>query len=229
MVTTQSVTAQPRRPCRSADRTPSSVAVTNAGGSLPGSMPDENSMPCPTACGLDPQPDPGQVGVVVRPIRSTAAPVPRTRSMQTTEVPEKRARTPYLSSSRAASTSFWTSPCRLTAASPSISSRCRSISGSSSASSVRPANSAVRWVGSSGSTRARRVAGGEAVGTPLGRSPEGVTDPGEGPAHDGDLAGLRGGPDRQSARPAHRDFGDPLRSGRRGRLGPAPGSRRTTS
>ena len=170
-------------------------------------------------------------GCRARPIRSTAAPVPTTRSMQTTEVSEKRARTPYRSSSSAAITSFCTSPCRLTAASPSVSSRRRSISGSSSASSVRPANSAVRWVGSSGSTSACSVAGAKRWVRRRGGRPNGVADPGGRPAHDRDLAGAarRARPSTPPG-PLTADLGHPLRPGpAERRPGRAPGPRPTTA
>ena len=47
----ESLTGLPFGPWLRAARTPSSVAATKAGVSRPGSMPAENSMPCPTGAG----------------------------------------------------------------------------------------------------------------------------------------------------------------------------------
>ena len=91
------------------------------------------------------------------------------------------------------------------------------MSGSSSASSVRPANSAVRWVGSTGSTRASSVAGGNEcvrrARRPSARVTHRVADPRGGPAHHGDLAGGGDGPDGDAAGRADADLGDAHRPG----------------
>ena len=158
----QSVTDQPCRPwpqrrahalLGGGDEGRRQVAPLDAGRELD---------PVPDRCRLDAQPDPGQVGVAAR-----AHPVHR-RARARPPAPGTPPRCPRSARGRRTAppaapptTSFCTSPCRLTAASPSVSSSRRSISGSSSASSVRPAKSAVRWVGSSGSTSACRVAGGK--------------------------------------------------------------------
>ena len=119
--------------------------------------------------------------------------MPTTRSMHRVDVCENRARTPYRSSSSAATTSFCTSPCRLSAASPSASSRRSSTSGSSSASSLRAAKSAVRWAGSSRLDQRLERGGREPVSPTSGRAPEDVADTSLGSAEGDDLTG-RGRP-----------------------------------
>ena len=151
--------------------------------------------------------------------------------MQTTEVlREARPRRRTAPRAGPPTTSFCTSPCRLTAASPSVSSIRRSISGSSSASSARPANSAVRWVGSSGSTSACRVAGGNRWVRRARRPPERARRSGPTVPRTAAIC-----PARRPGRPrARRARSPPARSPaaagrRRRRPGRAPAARPTTA
>ena len=82
-MTAQSMTSQPRRPCRSVSRTVSSTARKNAAGIVPArSAPMVNVTPEPAAVGSTRSPIVATNGFSPSYFRSTAAPVPSGRSTQ---------------------------------------------------------------------------------------------------------------------------------------------------
>src|SRR4051812_46691360 len=109
-LTTQSVTCQPRSPCRSVRWTVSSTALMNDNGIDPSSTSSRNRTPEPTAAGSTRSPTVARNGLSPAPMNSAADPVPTGRSTQMVVVSRKDTSSPKSLASVAAMTSFCTSP-----------------------------------------------------------------------------------------------------------------------